>query len=369
MRSPNAINPIYKKLASSLDQIPNGFPQTSSGVELKILAKLFTAEEAEVACMMTLTPLPVKTIARCLDLQERDVFTKLKAMVKKGLIGIERGREGLLFKLIPFVVGFYERQNARIDAEFARLFEQYYHEALYKMLTIKPSVHRIIPVEASIPIGLKVMPYERASTYIDQAKSWGVLACICRIQKSLIGQACGHTIDNCLAFSNKAGVFKSTDAIREITKEEAIRILDRAANEGLVHSTSNTQHDIDYICNCCSCCCGLLRGIIEYNSLNSVGASDFYASVDPTLCSGCSLCTDRCQFRALEVTDGICRVDKFRCFGCGLCVGSCPTDALSLRLKTESEMEPPPESEKEWRKKRTQGRLGKETDTDERWKS
>jgi electron transport complex protein RnfB len=346
------MNPIFKKLAHHLDRIPNGYPATASGVELKILARLFTPEEAEVACNMSLDSLSVNTIAKRLGQNERDTFIKLKSMVKKGLINIERGRDGLLFKLIPFIVGFYERQNARIDAEFARLFEQYYHEALHNMLTIKPSVHRVIPVEQSIPVTMEVMPYERASTYLDQARSWGVLKCICRIQKTLIGQGCGHTIENCLAFSTKTGAFGATDVIREISKEEAFQILASAADEGLVHTTHNTQDGIDYICNCCTCCCGLLRGTIEYENLNSVGTSDFYAEVDQTICSGCSVCVDRCQFRALEVKEGTCRVDKVRCFGCGLCVAACPESALSLRLKNKDDLNPPPKSEKEWQEKR-----------------
>lgn len=356
MTSPLNLNPVYAKLAGHLDRIPNGFPKTTSGVELKILAKLFSPEEAETACTMDLDPLPAKVIARRMGRQERDIFVLLKGMVRKGLIDVERGRDGLIFKLIPFIVGFYERQNARIDAEFAGLFEQYYREALHKMLTIKPSVHRVIPVEESIPVSMEVMPYERASTYIEQAKSWGVLKCICRIQKSLIGQKCHHTVENCLVFSDKTDAFGSTDAIREISKEEAFGILRQAADEGLVHSTHNTQDGVDYICNCCSCCCGLLRGVIEYHSYNSVGTSDFYAEVDPALCSGCSACTDRCQFHALDVSDGICQVDRTRCFGCGLCVPACPTAAISLRLKSSAEIKPPPQTEKDWREKRKQAR-------------
>ena len=350
------MNQIYKQLAQCLDKIPNGFPETRSGVELKILAKLFTPEEAEVAYVMSLDPLSAKSIANRLGKHEREAFSILKTMVKKGLIEIERGRDGLLFKLMPFIVGFYERQNARIDAEFAELFEKYYREALYKMMTIKPSVHRVIPVEKTIPINIEVMPYERASTYIESAKSWGVLKCICRVQKNLIGQGCHHTVENCLVFSEKPKAFIRIDAIRNLSKKEALNILSQANEEGLIHSTNNVQDGITYICNCCSCCCGLLRGIIEYGSLNSVGRSDFYAEVNKTLCTGCSTCVDRCQFKALDIREEICQVDRNLCFGCGLCVTTCPADALYLIKKPAPEIEPPPKSEFEWREKRAKAR-------------
>lgn len=350
------MNNIYKQLALHLDQIPNGYPETESGVELKILERLFGPEEAEVACMMSLEPLSTRVIADKYGKDERQTFITLKGMVKKGLIDIERGQDGLLFKLIPFIVGFYERQNAQIDMEFAELFEQYYSEALHNMMTITPSVHRVIPIEEAIPLNIEVLPYERASFYLEQAKSWGVLKCICRVQKGLIGEGCRHTVENCLAFSHKPDAFKRVDAIRSISKSDAFQILAQASQEGLVHSTRNTQEGVDYICNCCSCCCGLLRGIIEYENLNSVGRSDFIASVDQQVCTGCAACTDRCQFHALEISNELCDVKSNLCFGCGLCVSSCPSGALALKLKPIEEIEPPPKSESEWRRRRTKAR-------------
>ena len=347
---------IYKQLARHLDQIPNGYPETESGVELQILQKLFTREEAELACAMSLEPLSTKVIAERAGLEDRETYISLKGMVKKGLIDIERGQDGLLFKLIPFIVGFYERQNAQIDKEFAELFERYYQEALHRMMTISPSVHRVIPIEEAIPLNIEVMPYESASNYLEQAKSWGVLKCICRIQKHLIGEGCQHTVENCLAFSHKPNAFVRVDAIRSISKSEAFHILTQASQEGLVHTTRNTREGIDYICNCCSCCCGLLRGIIEYENLNSVGRSDFVARVDKQLCTGCASCIDRCQFHALKIHDDICEIQSNLCFGCGLCASSCPTGALSLERKPGGETEPPPKSETEWRQMRAKAR-------------
>ncbi|MCK4699635.1 MAG: 4Fe-4S binding protein, partial [Bacteroidales bacterium] len=108
----------------------------------------------------------------------------------------------------------------------------------------------------------------------------------------------------------------------------------------------------NYICNCCTCSCGVLRGIAEYGCLNSVARSDFHAVVDKDLCNACEICIDRCQFNALQMIDDICIVDTSFCFGCGLCVTSCSTGALSLEQKDTKELVPPAISEKEWREKR-----------------
>jgi len=348
------MNKIYKQLAEQLDKIPNGFPATESGVELKILAKLFSPEQAEIACAMNLEPESPEVIAGRLGREKGEVYTTLKDMVKKGLIGIERGKGGFNFKLIPFIVGFYENQNAQIDAEFARLFEDYYRQAAHKIMTLKPSVQRIIPIEKTIPVNIRVMPYQRASTYVENSKSWGVLNCICRVQKELIGEGCGHTKENCLVFSSRPRQFDRIDSIRALTKEEALDILEQAEQEGLIHSVNNIQEGVDYICNCCSCCCGVLRGMIEYGSPQAVAGSEFQAAVEASLCSGCGTCLERCQFQALSLVDEICEVKTDKCLGCGLCVSTCPTQALHLVEKSTSE--PPPESEKEWRKEKTKSR-------------
>ena len=344
---------IYKKLARELDKIPEGYPETGSGAELQILARLFTPEQAELACHLKPEPQLAKTVAEKIGWEERRAFVALKGMTKKGLIEAEKGKGGLAFKLIPFIVGFYENQYGRFDEEFAHLVEAYFEEAFHKMMSVTPPIHRIIPLDEVIPVNVEVMPYERATTYIDEANSFGVIPCACRVQKRLIGQGCEHTVENCLLFSSRPNAFKRRDEIRTITKEEALEILADADEEGLVHSTTNVQKGVTYICNCCTCSCAILRGLTQYGYLNAVGSSDFFATVNESLCTGCMACIDRCQFNALEVRDGVCQVDRSRCYGCGLCVSVCPSWALSLKLKPEAEIQPPPGTESQWREERT----------------
>ena len=351
------MNEAYEKLANELDQIPNGFPRTESGVELKLLAKLFTETEASMASTLSLEPRTIQEIAEMNSTNEPDAKSILIGMVKKGLIDLKREQgKGFVFHLIPFVVGFYERQNAKIDKEFAELFEQYYHETFHKTMLTGPSVHRIIPLEKAIPVDIDVMPYEKASTYLDKASSWGVLDCICRVQKRLIGQGCNHSVENCLVFSPKPGAFDKNDDIKTLTREEALEILAEADREGLVHSVNNAQTEVYYVCNCCTCSCGVLRGMVEYGSEHSIARSDFYAIVDEDQCTGCESCLERCLFDAMTMVNGICEVNKMNCYGCGLCISSCATDALSLVQKGPEEVAPPPADDDDWRTMRAQAR-------------
>ena len=352
-----APDPHFALLADELNKIPNGFPRTESGVELKILAKLFSPEDAALAATLGMEPKSLGEIAKENQLGEAEAKQRLIGMVKRGLIDIKReeGR-GFAFHLIPFVVGFYERQNAKIDKEFAELFEQYYHESFHRTMLSEPSVHRVIPLEKAIPVDIDVMPYEKASTYLDQARSWGVLDCICRVQKKLIGQGCEHSVRNCLVFSPKPGAFDRSEEIESLSREEALEILAQADREGLVHSVNNAQTEVFYVCNCCTCSCGILRGMVEYGSENSIARSDFFATVDPELCTGCESCLERCPFEAMSMADGICEVDRKACYGCGLCIASCETEALTLVKKSPEELVAPPADDAAWRELRAAGR-------------
>ena len=350
-------NPHYEQLADELNRIPNGFPRTQSGVELKLLAKLFSQEDAALASTLSMEPKSLKDIAEQNSLSEPEAKQRLIGMVKRGLIDIKR-EEGLgfTFHLIPFVVGFYERQNAKIDKEFAELFEQYYHESFHRTMLSEPSVHRIIPLEKAIPVDIDVMPYEKASTYLDQAQSWGVLDCICRVQKRLIGQGCEHSVRNCLVFSPKPNAFVRSEEIETLTREEALKVLADADREGLVHSVNNAQSEVYYVCNCCTCSCGVLRGMVEYGSENSIARSDFFALVEEDKCTGCESCIERCHFNAMTMVDGICQVDQVACYGCGLCISACETEALSLIQKSPEERTIPPTNDAAWRAIRAEQR-------------
>ena len=144
------------------------------------------------------------------------------------------------------------------------------------------------------------------------------------------------------------GAFNRSEVNRALTKDEALKILRQAEDAGLVHSTGNFQERHSYICNCCTCCCGILRGVAEFSIPTAVARADFYSVVDIEICSGCGDCLARCQFEALSVPEGICEVDISRCVGCGLCASACTEEALHLQRRPIGEVPPPPENIKAW---------------------
>ncbi len=277
---------VYRKLAQTLDAIPNGFPATESGVELRLLAKIFSPEEAALASVMHLKKEPADQIAARAGEDPKVVRRTLKTMVRKGQIMVGRRDRQLTFGLMPFAVGIYEEQLPRLDKEMAELFEEYFLEAQGFIAKYSPPIHRVVPVEEAIPANIEIYPYERATELLEGAKSWGVRDCICRVQQKLVGKGCDRPVENCLVFAPVEGIFAGNETTRAITKEEALKILGEAEDAGLVHSPGNYQDGNHYICNCCTCCCGVLRSISEFSVPSAVASSDFMAVVDADLCAG-----------------------------------------------------------------------------------
>jgi len=345
----------YILLAEKLNTLPNGFPPAADGSELRLLEKLYSPDEAFVASQLTANLESADQVAERIGVDPGDLRLQLKAMSRRGLIEAGRVETGLGYRLLPFVVGVYEMQVGSMDAELAGLFEAYFMNAFGEVLRVKPQVHRVIPIGESVRNNMEVHPFESASALVDGAQAWGVLDCICRKQKALIGQACEHPVDVCMVLEQRPGAFDRSDTIRALTREQAKGVLRRAADAGLVHSVSNNQQGVHYICNCCTCSCGILRGMANLGIANVVARSAFVNQVDEVMCSACGLCIDSCPFDALTMSDTAV-VDGVRCVGCGVCVLTCPDDAMGLARRPENEIMPIPETIEEWGGQRSAAR-------------
>jgi electron transport complex protein RnfB len=345
----------YRRLAETLDALPNGFPAAGDGSHLRLLEYLFAPAEAALAADLSSDLETPPSIAVRLGRPIAEIRPLLKEMARKGLINAGRAPGGMGYGLMPFVVGFYEMQAGRMDAELAKRAEDYFRAGFRPMLAIQPAFHRVVPVQESVQAGVAIAPFETAAGIVERASAWSVTDCICRKQTALIGRPCPHPLESCMVMSGTPGAFHGRSGMRELTKQEALDLLRNLAEAGLVHSVSNTREGNWYICNCCTCSCGILRGMAEGGMASVIAHSGFACRVDESACSACGLCQERCPFGAITV-DGTAHVEAIRCAGCGVCTVACPNQALTLVRRVEGEAAPPPVDEETWKRQRLEWR-------------
>lgn len=332
---------VYTRLAKRLDELPEGFPATDSGVELKILKHIFAPEAAELALRMKPTPETVEEIAGRLGRPVEEMDLVLRDMAAKGQIAapIMGGRR--MFRLAPFVVGIYEYQRReRLTRELAELFEEYLPFLSARVGGHGPHLTRVIPINAGIQAELNILAHEDVRQIIGRSKSFRLQDCICRREQDLLGKPCSHTLHSCLQYSMEEGAYDDFNLDGEIiTREEALKLIDETEKEGLVHNTYNVQEAVGgFICNCCSCCCGLLRALKEYQAPYMLARSRYLAVIDGETCASCGVCSEeRCPMEAIIETDEGYEVQAERCIGCGVCLVTCPTESISLKERPESD--------------------------------
>lgn len=343
---------VYERLAAALDALPNGFPRTPGGKEILILRKVFTPEEAFLASLLTRAMEPAESVAARAGLPPDETLARLKALSKRGLAWrhVDRDARSTTFRLAPFIVGIYEESIAMMDHELAHLVEDYMAEGgADGIMGPEPAVHRVVPGRHSVPREW-VLPYEDVVQILNQARSFVVRECICRVQQHQVGRKCDFPTHNCLTFSGRP---PGPDSI---SREDALALLDESERLGLVHTVNNVVKDLYYVCNCCGCCCGILRGVNERGLANSVAKSAYFAEIDAETCTSCGVCVGRCQVHAIAEVDGATVVDRARCIGCGLCVSGCSSGAAGLNRRPDWEAIHPPETFSDWEHARLHSR-------------
>lgn len=345
---------VYSKLARVLDELPNGFPATESGVEIKILKKIFTPEQAELYCDLTLKFETAEQVADRTGRPLEGLGRKLMSMALGGQIMTVKSGPVRLFRMLPWVFGIYEYQLSRIDEELAELVDSYWSSFGKEFFSKKPQMMRTLPVEVTIPFSQEALSYDKVSSIIKNGRSFLINECICKKEMALLGKPCDRPLEVCLSIAPIPGFFDKSSIGRVATEKEAFELLDKAEEAGLVHLISNVKSGHYYICNCCKCCCGVLKAINEMGiPATLVINSSHCAQINAEECSSCGVCADeRCQVGAIGETDDAYKVVPEKCIGCGLCVTTCPTEAISLVRRERDNASATPDTEYDWFKER-----------------
>ena len=331
--------------ASVYEQLTDKIMMTGS----KIIPRLFKmiADPGEAALMLAMPGTP-EQLAATLEQPVAEIEKMCLELYRKGLVFKSFKSETVGYKMCRDLIqfhdatilwegasrGYFDLWQAFIETEwpdFARLAEQFFP---------KPFT-RVIPVNESIDAGKqKILDADSIDKIIESAEVIAVTKCTCRV----IAHKCDKTLEACLQINNAARYTLDRGSGRELTKAEALAILRKCEDDGLVHVTMNKMHVGHFICNCCDCCCQALPLVIK-EGLKICDPSRFQAVIDPDQCSFCETCLDRCYFNALESIETengseTMSVIGDKCMGCGLCQVTCPEEAISMIAVHEEDFIP-----------------------------
>ena len=332
---------VYERLAAFLDGLPSGFPRTESGVEIRILKRLFTQEEAALASHLSMWSEPVETIAQRVNKPVHELADILYQMSRKGLIIRSDRSEGPMYMAAQYVIGIWEYHVNSLDVDLIKDMNEYIPFLFDAMNRIKTQQLRTIPILASLESQGAVMPYEDARKLLERQRKILLAPCICRREHAMIGEGCGKLLEACLVFSSAAFLYEKNGLGRFISKDEALDVLHQAEEQGLVLQPSNAQRIMN-ICLCCGDCCQVLKAIKRHPRPAEFVHTNYYAHIRADDCTACEICLERCQMDAIQMKDNVAVIDPDRCIGCGLCITTCCSQAIDLVRKNEKDCYVPP---------------------------
>ena len=335
---------VYRTLQIHLDKMPIGFPATKSGSDIRVLKHLFSPEEAKAATYLKFgwerDLESLDEIYNRIDnpsISKKDLGEILDEMGKKGLIMTKREESGKkYYGNALLMVGIFEFQVNRLDKEFIEDFHDYFDEGwLPETLKLKGAQLRTIPLEKSIEYEPSVKDFDKVQELLKTTDGpYMVANCICKQLKDIEDDPCKVTDrrELCMGFGHAAQLYIDQGWGRKITREEAIEILRKNQEEGLVLQADNSQK-LTFICSCCSCCCEGLSRFLKIPNPGKMMISNFYAQINAEDCTGCETCINICPMEAIKLVENKAKVRVKRCIGCGNCVVQCPSDAISLQKK------------------------------------
>ena len=271
---------------------------------VNLYAALMTEDDADIAVHLTAELESAAALAKRIGRSVEEVAPVLDKLARNRAIFMVQEKEPL-YSLVSFYPGTVEGVAVVMDKQFAQNYVDYMESAKYTFDFMPRKGLRVVPVQKAIEAQKTKLSYEEVERFIEEADYLAGIDCVCRTAAKALGKGCGKPIEHmCLWMGPFARYFVETGGkAKKLTKEEAMAILRKAEDAGLVHEMLCVQEDETagrYICNCCGCCCQFLpRG----GSLRA----NYMAQVDPDNCVACGACVEACQMGALKLGAAICK--------------------------------------------------------------
>ena len=350
---------LWYKLARTIIKA-GSMPFPISDTLSELLQMIITEEEAKfIITVFNRKPnLNLEEIKKKIEMEEGELLKILDTLQYNGVIsGTKSNTTGItVFRLQPFFPGLFEYQLMRPgegerEKKLARLFDNIFNElglqttrnydALMEQFRAFPTIDRVVPVEKEVDTQEEIiLSREDVSNIIDKYDDIALCLCYCRHEKDLLDEPCklDASRNNFLVFGKTAIFNIENDFAKAITKEEAKKVLREAEDTGLVHKAfhihSDPNRDMEAICNCCNCCCGVFQ-LYNKGGMPFYTLTNYLAKVNEDDCIGCGTCVEKCPMHAIDFEDAIAVVEEKMCIGCGVCAHHCPEEAIHLQRSEE----------------------------------
>lgn len=345
----------YHRLVERLNRFPQGAPP--SELLHRILKLLLSEQEAGLVSLLPIKPFTTETAARAWKMERPHAQRILDELAGRAILVDVDG----VYTMPPPMAGFFEfsLMRVRTDVDQKALAELYYQylnveEDFIKALFTpgETQLGRVYVQEAvlSNDNALHVLDYERATHVVETASHIGIGLCYCRRKMGLRheGRACNAPLDICMTFNATAASLTKYGFARQVDAAECLALLEQAYEHGLVQFGENVRQSVNFICNCCGCCCEAMIAARRFAVLRPIHTTNFIPRIEPS-CNGCGQCVSACPVEAMALVSANDphhpqkkkpRLDEARCLGCGVCVRACPSHNLRLESRPERVITP-----------------------------
>ena len=344
----HTVKSSYSRLADRLNRYPQGAPPST--LLFKILKMLFSEKEAELVSRIPIKPFTAAKASRIWKMDPAGTQKVLDELAGRAiLVDIEQNGESV-YILPPPMAGFFEFSLMRTRND---IDQKVLSELFYEYINVEEDFIRELFTRGQTQLGrifihepvlsaenaLHVLDYERATAVIERATHRGVGVCYCRHKMHHMDSACDAPQQICMTFNNTAASLIKHGCARSIDKEECVDLLQSAYALNLVQFGENVKEKVNFICNCCGCCCEAMIAARRFAILHPVHTTNFIPAVAESGCNGCGKCAAACPVEAMTLVSAnspvkpnmkVARLDEDRCLGCGVCVRACSTDAIHL---------------------------------------
>jgi ferredoxin len=355
----HTLKTAYSQLADRLNRFPQGAPPTD--LLFAILKLLFSEREAGLVATLPIKPFTAQRASEIWKTDLTEARTLLDRLADRGILVDVEDRHGTSwYTLPPPMAGFFEFSMMRVRED---VDQKVLAELFYQYLNVEEDFIRALFTRGETQLGrtfvhepalsaenaLHVLDYERASEVVATASHMAVGMCYCRHKMQHLGRACDAPMDICMTFNGTAKSLTKHGIARAVDKVEGKDLLQQAYDRNLVQFGENVQRRVNFICNCCGCCCEAMIAARRFAILNPVHTTNFLPEISAEACNGCGKCVTVCPVEAMTLVSAndphkpkrkTAKLDEDRCLGCGVCVRACAHAGVALRSRPERVLTP-----------------------------